>query len=55
MTLPSHSKKKIPRSNNSPTNPDYVNWKLHFPKFFGGTDEENQKIYVNSTVGLSHS
>jgi len=31
-----------------PTNPDYVNWKLHFPKFFGGTDEENQKIYVNT-------
>jgi tRNA (guanine-N7-)-methyltransferase len=27
-----------------------VNWRLHFPKYFGGTDEENEKIYVNSNL-----
>ncbi|EAR97720.2 tRNA (guanine-N(7))-methyltransferase (macronuclear) [Tetrahymena thermophila SB210] len=31
-----------------PLNPDYVNWKIHYPKFFDGTDEENQKVFCNT-------
>eukprot|EP01017_Pseudomicrothorax_dubius_P031192 TRINITY_DN3957_c0_g2_i2.p1 TRINITY_DN3957_c0_g2~~TRINITY_DN3957_c0_g2_i2.p1 ORF type:complete len:302 (+),score=81.72 TRINITY_DN3957_c0_g2_i2:51-956(+) len=31
-----------------PKNPDYVNWKLHFPLFFGGTEEENKALYLNT-------
>jgi len=31
-----------------PMNPDYVNWRLHYPKFFDGSDEENQKVFCNT-------
>ena len=31
-----------------PPNPDYVNWKIHYPLYFGGNDEENQQIYTNT-------
>lgn len=33
----------------SPLNPDYVDWGIHFPKFFGGNDDENHKLCLNST------
>lgn len=32
----------------SPINPDFVDWSIHYPKFFGGTDEENQRLFLNS-------
>mmetsp|Transcript_56549 Transcript_56549/g.64813 ORF Transcript_56549/g.64813 Transcript_56549/m.64813 type:complete len:300 (+) Transcript_56549:45-944(+) len=31
-----------------PLNPDYVNWKLHYPMYFGGTAEENDLLYLNT-------
>jgi len=31
-----------------PLNPDYADWKLHFPLFYGGTEEDNQKLYLNT-------
>ena len=29
-------------------NPDYVDWSIHFPKYFGGSDEENHALPLNS-------
>lgn len=31
-----------------PGHPKYVDWKQHFPKYYGGNDEENVKIHCNT-------
>ena len=31
-----------------PLNPDYVNWKIHYPLFFGGNSEDSKKTYANT-------
>jgi tRNA (guanine-N7-)-methyltransferase len=31
-----------------PLNPNYVNWSLHYPKFFNLPQEDNEKIYCNT-------
>ena len=32
----------------SPLNPDYVDWGIHYPKFFGRTDIDDHSLYLNS-------
>lgn len=32
----------------TPLNPDYVNWRIHYPKFFGGQKEEYGKVFTNT-------
>ena len=31
-----------------PLNTNYVNWSLHYPLFFEGSQEENEKIFANT-------
>ncbi len=31
-----------------PKTPDYLNMRIHYPLFFGGTQEENEKIHGNT-------
>lgn len=31
-----------------PLNPNYVNWKAHYPMFFGGSQQENETVYCNT-------
>lgn len=31
-----------------PLTPNHVNWKLHYPLFYGGSNKENENIYCNS-------
>jgi len=36
-----------------PISPNYVDWKLHYPLFYGGTKEENSLIFTNSMNFIS--
>ena len=31
-----------------PLTPSHVNWKLHYPLFYSGTNKDNENIYCNS-------
>lgn len=31
-----------------PMNPNYVDWKAHYPMFFGGSEAENQIVTCNT-------
>ena len=39
----------------SPLNPRWVDWRIHFPLFYGLGHDENKKIFTNSIVLLNQS